>query len=74
MFARHYQTGAPIPDELLDKLDASSKFNQGFADRGVPGRVLSRHELAHVSATATPASRIADVRAFESPTPCSNSG
>lgn len=30
MFARHYQTGEPIPDDLIDKLQASTKFNQGF--------------------------------------------
>ncbi|TKR33460.1 M3 family metallopeptidase [Luteimonas gilva] len=30
-YAKHYQTGAPMPKELLDKVLASSKFNQGFA-------------------------------------------
>jgi peptidyl-dipeptidase Dcp len=30
-FARHYKTGAPMPKALLDKIEASSKFNQGFA-------------------------------------------
>jgi peptidyl-dipeptidase Dcp len=29
-YAKHYETGDPIPDELLDKLEASSKFNMGF--------------------------------------------
>ena len=29
-YARHYQTGAPIPQELLDKVEAAKKFNQGF--------------------------------------------
>ncbi|MFK7957910.1 MAG: M3 family metallopeptidase [Lysobacterales bacterium] len=28
--ARHYETGEPISEELIAKLDASSKFNQGF--------------------------------------------
>jgi peptidyl-dipeptidase Dcp len=30
-YARHYQTGEPIPDELIDKIHASHTFNQGFA-------------------------------------------
>ena len=29
-YARHYKTGAPMPRELLDKVAASKKFNQGF--------------------------------------------
>jgi len=29
-YARHYQTGAPIPQALLDKVDAAEKFNQGY--------------------------------------------
>jgi peptidyl-dipeptidase Dcp len=30
-FALHYQTGKPIPQDLVDKLDRASKFNQGYA-------------------------------------------
>lgn len=30
MYARHYETGEVIPDELVEKLQASSTFNQGF--------------------------------------------
>jgi peptidyl-dipeptidase Dcp len=29
-YAKHHETGAPMPKELLDKVLASSKFNQGF--------------------------------------------
>jgi peptidyl-dipeptidase Dcp len=30
-FARHYQTREPMPQTLVDKIEQSSKFNQGFA-------------------------------------------
>jgi peptidyl-dipeptidase Dcp len=29
-YAKHYQTGAPLPKQLLDKVQAATKFNQGF--------------------------------------------
>ncbi len=29
-FAKHYQTGKPMPQTLVDKVEASSKFNQGY--------------------------------------------
>lgn len=29
-YAKHYKTGEPIPQALLDKVDAAAKFNQGY--------------------------------------------
>jgi peptidyl-dipeptidase Dcp len=29
-FGRHYKTGKPMPEALVKKVDASSKFNQGY--------------------------------------------
>jgi peptidyl-dipeptidase Dcp len=30
-YAKHYQTGAPMPAELVGKIERSRKFNQGYA-------------------------------------------
>jgi peptidyl-dipeptidase Dcp len=30
-YARHYETGAPMPDQLIEKIRKSRHFNQGFA-------------------------------------------
>ena len=31
MFAKHYETGETIPDELIERIQASANFNQGFS-------------------------------------------
>ncbi|MFV1965218.1 MAG: M3 family metallopeptidase [Pirellulaceae bacterium] len=31
MYARHYETGEPMPDELIEKIRKTRHFNQGFA-------------------------------------------
>lgn len=31
MYARHYRTGEPMPDELIEKIREARHFNQGFA-------------------------------------------
>jgi peptidyl-dipeptidase Dcp len=30
LYAKHYKTGEPMPQELIDKIEAAGKFNQGF--------------------------------------------
>ena len=39
-YARHYRTGEVIPDSLVSKLNASSKFNQGFTTTELAGAAL----------------------------------
>lgn len=39
-YARHYATGEVIPDSLISKLNASSKFNQGFTTTELAGAAL----------------------------------
>jgi peptidyl-dipeptidase Dcp len=60
-YAKHYKTGAPMPQELLDKVIASRKFNQGFATtESLAAAMLDQrwHQL-------TPAQIPGDVVAFE---------
>jgi peptidyl-dipeptidase Dcp len=59
-FARHYQTGEPLPDELLQRFIAARKFNQGFATVEFVSSALIDLEF-HTQ----PASASRDVRAFE---------
>jgi len=61
-FARHYETGEPIPDEMIEKLNASSKFNQGFKTveyLAASFLDMNWHSLQHGGAA------IDDVDAFE---------
>ncbi|MES2032456.1 MAG: M3 family metallopeptidase [Pseudomonadota bacterium] len=59
-FARHYQTGEPLPDDLLKRFIAARKFNQGFATVEFVSSALIDLEF-HTQ----PASASADVAAFE---------
>lgn len=45
-YAKHYQTGEVIPDELIQKLSESSKFNQGFVTTELAGAALLDMEWA----------------------------
>jgi len=60
-YAKHYETGENIPDELIGKLEAASKFNQGF----VTVEYVSASILDMDYHTLTDASGL-DVNAFES--------
>lgn len=56
-YAKHYQTGEVIPDELIKKLEASSKFNQGFVTTELAGAALldlewGKHAGKHVDVLA----------------------
>jgi peptidyl-dipeptidase Dcp len=59
-FARHYQTGEPLPDDLLNRFIAARKFNQGFATVEFVSSALIDLEFH-----SQPASASQDVRAFE---------
>jgi len=59
-FARHYQTGEPLPDELLARFLAARKFNQGFATVEFVSSALIDLEF-HTQ----PAEASRDVGAFE---------
>jgi peptidyl-dipeptidase Dcp len=59
-FAKHYQTGEPLPDELLQRFLAARKFNQGFATVEFVSSALIDLEF-HTQ----PAAASRDVGAFE---------
>lgn len=59
-FAKHYQTGEPLPDNLLERFLAARQFNQGFATVEFVASALMDLEFH-----SQPASMIRDVGAFE---------
>jgi peptidyl-dipeptidase Dcp len=59
-FAKHYQTGEPLPDDLLARFLAARKFNQGFATVEFVSSALIDLEF-HTQ----PAAASRDVAAFE---------
>jgi peptidyl-dipeptidase Dcp len=60
-YAKHYQTGAPMPKELLDKVQAAKKFNQGF----ITSEYLSASLLDQRWHQLAPSEVPTDVTAFE---------
>jgi len=60
VYARHYNTGEAIPDELISKIEKSRQFNQGFETvELLAASILDMKYHAPVSPV------IMDVRAFE---------
>jgi peptidyl-dipeptidase Dcp len=60
VYAKHYQTGEVIPDALIEKLEKSGTFNQGFTT----GEYVAA-SILDMDFHTTPNPEIADVRAFE---------
>ncbi|MFQ6370572.1 M3 family metallopeptidase [Shewanella sp. YIC-542] len=60
-YAKNYQTGEPIPTQLLQKIRAAATFNQGFNTVEYLGSALLDMEWHSVKA----GSKITDVNAFE---------
>ena len=59
-YAKHYKTGETIPDELIEKLNNSSKFNQGFVATELAGAALLDLEWGQIDGENV------DVPTFES--------
>lgn len=59
-FAKHHQTGEPLPDNLLERFLAARQFNQGFATVEFVASALMDLEFH-----SQPASAVHDVGAFE---------
>jgi peptidyl-dipeptidase Dcp len=60
-FATHYETGEPIPDELIEKLLKASKFNQGFINTEYLAAALLDMDWHTISAKES----IKDTNSFE---------
>lgn len=53
-YAKHWKTGEPMPKAMLDKVLASSKFNQGFATTEYLGAALLDQKWHQVPAAQLP--------------------
>jgi peptidyl-dipeptidase Dcp len=60
-YAKHYQTGAAMPQELLDKVIASKKFNEGFRTTEYLAASILDQKWHQLGASQIPT----DVLAFE---------
>lgn len=62
-YARHHQSGQAMPQELLDKVLAAAKFNQGFATTEYLGAAMLDQRWHQISVDQVPDA--AGVMAFE---------
>jgi len=63
-YAKHYQSGAPMPQALLDKVVAAAKFNQGFATTEYLGAAMLDQRWHQLGAgQVPPASGVMDFEA-----------
>lgn len=62
-FARHYETGEPMPAALLDKVLAGQKFGQGYATTEYVAAAMLDQSWHKISVAQAPAAK--DVAAFE---------
>ncbi|GAA4156392.1 M3 family metallopeptidase [Gryllotalpicola daejeonensis] len=62
-YAKHYQTGEPIPQDVVDRITASETFNEGFATSEYLGAALL-DQAWHVL-TPEQADAVIDVASFE---------
>ena len=62
-YAKHYETGKPMPKALLDKVIAAAKFNQGFATTEYLEAAMLDQRLHQLPGDRIPAA--AGVMAFE---------
>ena len=62
-YAKHYQTGAPMPQALMDKVLAARKFNQGYATTEYLAAAMLDQAWHQLPAGKTPAQAdVDDVR------------
>ncbi len=62
-FARHYETGEPMPRELLSKVLSAHKFNQGYATTEYLAAALLDQEWHLVDSSRAPGA--AEIASFE---------
>jgi peptidyl-dipeptidase Dcp len=62
-YAKHHKTGEPMPQALLDKVIAASKFNQGFATTEYLAAAMLDQRWHQIPASAVP--EAGGVKAFE---------